>query len=308
MMKYWIILLTALFSAGQAFTAPAGNGYRTESSATAVDCVECRGGGVTPNEAMIRFLRDMKKITNESTGRTDGVDPNEVMAKFLKDMKRIANEKKPQVVIEVAGPNMSVSIAPIIQNPRVYSPACRAFAADGKYGSLGQAVIQEVHRPENRALYDGSSDLHNNYCPNYRNMTNAEKDGLWVLFTAGWSEQESSCDSRATKRCENGTCAGIIQLHRNAENTYNGDKHLCQRGSSQRADTSLRCGLSMLNNSIEKGRNLFSANSHFGTLLPNGSQGSGLIINSIKRYAPCGYSAAANSGAKRNSSKRVAQN
>lgn len=225
---------------------------------------------------------------------------NESLRRFVQNMNDISNG--------------AMHVDKIVSDD--YAPLCEKFVDNGQFKSLGKVVIQEVHRPENSALYDGTSDLVA-ACPMYKSMSRAQKDGLWVLFTAGWTHRESSCDAhprehsgptkRGTKRA---VLAGILQLDKNHEGDYTYGT-LCENGDSSTPERSLRCSFSMLSGWIEKGNNLFSNGSYWEVLRPNARVHKGQKVNgatgikrSFKEYPPCWGSTVA----KRNDSKSVAQN
>ncbi|MGZ6440874.1 MAG: hypothetical protein ACXWRU_12520 [Pseudobdellovibrionaceae bacterium] len=176
----------------------------------------------------------------------------------------------------------------MVSDRHKYAPSCDKFVDDGEYQRLGKVVIKEVNRPENKALYDGTKDLIK-ICPKYNNgMSKEEKDGLWVLFSAGWAQKESSCAAPRVKdgKGPNGTLSGILRMHKGHEQDYKYGV-FCKRGDAKTEESSFHCSISMLTGWIEMGHRLFDPGSHWEVLRPY-SKAAQAIMNSIRRYPPCG--------------------
>lgn len=188
----------------------------------------------------------------------------------------------------------------IVSNKDMYAPKCEKFVDDGEFKKLGEVVIREVNRPENASLYRGTADLIR-VCPNYKNMSKSDRDGMWVLFTAGWAQKESRCEARPRERLgprrkngkKRGILSGILQLDKNREHLYKYGE-LCDRGDSLSPEKSLRCSFSMLTGLIELGHPLFSNGSYWEVLRPNAKVHKGHTMNgadtikaSLRKYSPC---------------------
>lgn len=149
-----------------------------------------------------------------------------------------------------------------------FQGACDKFADENGFGPWGQAVIQSLKRGNGETLLAGTNDLRR-ACPNYANLGVEERSYVWVSIFATMAFKESSCDPSAeVPGIRQGRYArGILQLHRDSEQRYaNG----CRRGDSRNPTKSLSCGISMLNDQLEKSGRLFYERTYWGVLRPQG--------------------------------------
>lgn len=182
---------------------------------------------------------------------------------------------------------------------------CSKFVEDSKLSTWGKVMSQDFDKGKYQALYSGPKDLVR-LCPKYGEMTDSDKDALWALFGTMWVFYESSCKSSAKlgqarggrHGAPNGVANGILQLHKGKEARYSPGN--CKNGDSSDPVRSLRCGLSMLNDQIERGENLFSPRSYWSTLRPQnreipadtGAPASLFMMKKICSLKACGAQAA----------------
>jgi hypothetical protein len=96
---------------------------------------------------------------------------------------------------------------------------------------------------------------------------------------------ESTCIVSESARGPHGTAAGLLQLHRGKEANYSSG---CRNGDSGTAERSIICGMSMLNDQIERGEPLFSRRSYWDVLRPQGASRKSLRIQAvIGQYPAC---------------------
>ncbi|HEY8270398.1 MAG TPA: hypothetical protein VIG33_05875 [Pseudobdellovibrionaceae bacterium] len=180
-----------------------------------------------------------------------------------------------------------------------YSNKCDSFAADGEMNKWGNTITNELRRNKGNIssseeedtrrykplLSQGPKDI-KKYCTNFQAMTTPEREALYVLILTAMAHYESSCNFREKAPGPNGTAAGLLQLHKGREQKYSSG---CRRGDSARPERTLICGLSMLNDQIERGENLFSRDSYWEVLRPQGrSKKAGKIMAAIKKFPACG--------------------
>ncbi len=149
-----------------------------------------------------------------------------------------------------------------------FQGSCDKFADEKGFGPWGQAVIDSLKRGNGQALLEGTSDLRR-ACPNYENLGVEERSYVWVNIFATMAFKESSCDPTAEiPGIKKGRYArGILQLHKDSEHGY---AEGCKRGDSRSPIKTLTCGISMLNDQIEKSGRLFYEKTYWGVLRPQG--------------------------------------
>lgn len=149
-----------------------------------------------------------------------------------------------------------------------FEGACDKFADEKGFGPWGHAVIDSLKRGNGEALLSGTNDLRR-ACPNYDNLGVEERSYVWVNILATMAFKESSCDPTAEiPGIRKGRYArGILQLHKDSEHVY---AEGCNRGDSRSPVKTLRCGISMLNDQIEKSGRLFFEKTYWGVLRPQG--------------------------------------
>lgn len=86
--------------------------------------------------------------------------------------------------------------------------------ADGTYGSLGQTIVASIRdRGEDSIFYSDRLLGHAHSCPNWPNLSNAEKEHFWVWTITSIVHAESTCRrGRISARGTNGTAVGPLQM------------------------------------------------------------------------------------------------
>ncbi len=165
-----------------------------------------------------------------------------------------------------------------------YADKCENFAGDGEVKKWGLIVEKELDKDRQRALYDGPKDV-KVLCPPYTKLSDEDKKGLWILIVSAMTHYESSCIFTEKAKGPNGIAAGLLQLHRGKEARYSNG---CRNGDSATPERSLICGISMINDQIERGEPLFSPRSYWEVLRPKGrSQKTKRIMSVIGQYPAC---------------------
>lgn len=267
-MKTWILLFTSLILASQAWAIPQGNGYRVETEST--ESGDCTSCANSQMSSGNSAQAAFLRFTQNMNAITDGV-----------------------LDIEIISDKMN------------YNNKCDQFAADGEMNKWGKVVVKELEKPKYSTMLNrGPRDI-GQYCPDFNKMDVHEKRALNVLIMAAMVHYESSCNFREKAPGPNGTAAGLLQLHKGKEHKYSSG---CRKNDSLNAERSLVCGMSMLNDQIQRGENLFSSGSYWEVLRPRGrSQKAKKIMAAIRKFGPCDTSKVVAANAKRNNAKRVAQ-
>ncbi|MBL7686800.1 MAG: hypothetical protein JNJ49_02115 [Bdellovibrionaceae bacterium] len=184
------------------------------------------------------------------------------------------NTEKPKQFVPPTG--TSSTMDPALQVAAViadlgYNKRCSAFADENGLGRLGKVVVNEISNGQFEHvgnLLNGSDDL-KRACPRYDTLNTNEKAHVFVMLLASMSFFESSCDptSGLKRRVQgpNGALGGLIQLHKGKENVYAPN---CPRGASNKPETTLTCGLSMLNKQLDRQEAIFSPRSYWEVLRP----------------------------------------
>lgn len=192
------------------------------------------------------------------------------------------NNELKQTTAEIIN-NLSKSIV-TINSKFNFSDSCHSFAQSSKFGKWGSYIIEEMRANDFDELYRGTSDIVK-VCPAFPQMEDGEKEALWVLIINAMSNFESSCDPGEKGYGPNGSLIGLLQLHRGKENKYS---HGCQKLDGKSPRDTFRCGLSMLNDQIQRDGLLFSPNSYWDVLRPAGlDHKSRKIRAAIKAYEAC---------------------
>ncbi len=147
-----------------------------------------------------------------------------------------------------------------------FSPNCSGFATSAGFGSWGQTVIRELTSGNANSLLQGTDDLRR-ACPNYDLLSNYQRSHVWVKIMASMAFLESSCNPRALGRGPNGVAAGLTQLHQGHEHKAAPG---CNRGDSRSPITSIQCTISIIETQFKRTNALFSRDTHFGVLRPQG--------------------------------------
>lgn len=163
---------------------------------------------------------------------------------------------------------------------------------DGKMisGNVGRAMSQIFLSNQSSLsnLVSGGS-VKSKYCPRYGKMTAKEKSIVWVFILTAMAHFESTCNTTASAKGPNGTAYGYYQLHRGHEQSYDGDKGLCQKGDAAKPAAASRCTLSMLDKQFANRQGeLFSNKSYWDVLRPSGSSKKWSVIRqALMRSSLC---------------------
>ncbi len=137
-----------------------------------------------------------------------------------------------------------------------WADTCSKFADGNSYGPWGLTVIKELETNKYDDLIRGSADL-KQLCPGYQQMNRDAKNGMWVAIFAAMANHESSCREKPPLHGgPNGTLVGLMQLDKGKERSYSPSG--CKNGDGSTAKGSLRCTMSMLNDQLGRGSNLFA--------------------------------------------------
>jgi len=143
--------------------------------------------------------------------------------------------------------------------------ACSKFVKEDEFQKWGEFVSQEFDRGKYKYLYAGTPDLLR-LCPNFPQMTDDQKDSVFILKSTLHAFFESSCNpANELRSAPNGTAAGLFQLHKGKENRYSSG---CKAGDSKNPEGSIRCTLAMLDDIAYNGKNIFSFDSHWAVNRP----------------------------------------
>jgi len=165
-----------------------------------------------------------------------------------------------------------------------YGDKCENFAGDGEVQKWGQIIEKEFDKNRHQALYNGPSDIIR-YCNKYYNLNDEDRKGLWILIISAMTHYESTCIVAEKAKGPNGTAGGLLQLHRGKEANYSND---CRNGDADTAGRSIICGMSMLNDQVERGEPLFSRKSYWDVLRPQGESKKAVRIQAvIGQYPAC---------------------
>lgn len=178
--------------------------------------------------------------------------------------------------------NAATDVSQIIN--KKYGDKCDNFAGDGEVNKWGLIIERELDKDRHQALYNAPSDVRR-LCPKYTEMNDEDKKGLWILIISAMTHYESTCIVSESAKGPNGTAAGLLQLHRGKEANYSSG---CRNGDASTAERSLICGISMLNDQVERGEVLFSRRSYWDVLRPQGqSRKASRIQAVIGQYPAC---------------------
>lgn len=247
-------------------------------------------------------------LTSQSLANPQGLSPRTESANTcgMECMNgRSSNDALKRFVMEMSAITDGALDIEVISEKMNYANKCDQFAADGDMKKWGNVIIKELENDKYaNMLNNGPRDI-GEYCPNFRKMETEERKALNVLIMTAMAHYESSCNFREKAPGPNGTAAGLLQLHKGKEQNYSSG---CRKNDSATAERTLVCGLSMLNDQIERGEKLFSASSYWEVLRPRGrSQKAKKIMAAIRKFPACGTPQAI-STARRNKDTRIAQN
>ncbi len=161
---------------------------------------------------------------------------------------------------------------------------CNRFVSDKSYGEWALYIKKAFNKYRFNYLINGTKDLVR-VCPNYRNFKDSEKIDVWITIIIAMSHYESSCRPKITANGPNGPLLGLLQLHKGKEGRYS---KICENGDGKSVNSTIECGLSMLDDQIRRDRQLFSQKSYWDVLRPLArSQKWRKIASSISFYPSC---------------------
>lgn len=149
-----------------------------------------------------------------------------------------------------------------------------------------QVVLNELNRQKHPLFFDPKpdSDLVK-YCPNFPNLTDDEKEIIWLRVFDGMVFFESSCKSSAQAKGPYGTAYGLFQLHLGREQDY---ARNCRQNDSKYSQRSIACGMTMVHDQIDQDNKLFFSGSYWEVLRPKGrSQRAKQIAAHLWYYPLC---------------------
>lgn len=146
------------------------------------------------------------------------------------------------------------------------SSACSQFVGSVGPGAVGNKILSEA--ADFDLLMRGTTDM-KKVCPKYPSMSVEDQKRAWMMVLATMAFLESSCRSDQTATGPNGTLRGLFQLHAGKEGQYTKSRR-CTNGSSKTNDGSVLCTLGMLDDQLARSSALFSRDSYWGVLRPQG--------------------------------------
>jgi hypothetical protein len=215
-------------------------------------------------------------------------DADPIEALYLKQRQTGTAGKRtsePTDVIDLSPKEAAAQIKESLDEVLDVGDACDNFVTEKGFGPLGQIVIRETLKAENRELIEGPLDVRSSrLCPNFDALSARAKAYFWVFVKSAVTFLESSCDplkgsGRVAivkgrrvlyKRVKgpNGFASGLLALHEGREDQYGAQN--CVKDDAKSASRSVICGVSMLTEQIKRRFNLFTNHAYFGVLLPKG--------------------------------------
>ena len=216
-----------------------------------------------------------------------------------------------------------VAFISAVQDQLTMEKSCQNFSHDQQVGPWGKFVLSELRSGNFPAMSapDTVTDLEQ-ICPRYPTMAQIERDHLWLLIINSMTYFESSCEpkSNLTQRqgAPDGTAFGLLQLNEGNEDLYvlkRTRTHIlhttraeakvskftpgCYKNDSHNPETSLVCGMTMLEQQLEKKpHSLFDCSSYWKVLKPNACTShlphfsltaNDRVIEAVNSYIPCNH-------------------
>ena len=146
---------------------------------------------------------------------------------------------------------------------------------------LTENISDYVHIMDESALDD--------ICPNFRRLNPQGRSFLWAVILTAMAHFESSCNQEINPvQGPNGTLRGLFQLHSGHEQSYDGSDNECIKNASFSAEHSIKCALGILDYQFQNQGKLFSNNSYWEVLRPNGkSRRADDIERALKNSSMC---------------------
>ncbi len=161
---------------------------------------------------------------------------------------------------------------------------CSSFIdASGNFGAWGTYLMGRLNPASHPNLFRTNVGDMPQICPRFSRMSVEAKKNFWVWLIASMANNESSCRERITARGVNGTAAGLLQLHKGQEHRYG-----CKAGmNSLRALENLECGLTILDNDIDRTERVFPRANNYWEVLRLQTRAGQRTLRLAKAYAPC---------------------
>jgi hypothetical protein len=189
-------------------------------------------------------------------------------------------------------PNGVSELADVISEMN-FARSCSQMGTAQGYGSTGQVLARMLENGDLPNLMAGSADLRR-ACPRFANLNVEQKKLVWVTVFTAMAHLESSCNNASTAQGPNGRLRGLLQLHDGFEHRYAAG---CRRGDATTATRNAACAARMLNGQLARADALFSRDSYWGVLRPQGEPRPGggrriykarVIIRAVGELSICG--------------------
>ncbi len=193
---------------------------------------------------------------------------------------------------EVRAPRGAAEIAEVIAEMN-FARSCSQLGNPQGFGLTGQTLARMLANGDLPNLLAGSADLRR-ACPRYADMNLEQKQIVWVTVFTAMAHLESSCNNVRTAQGPNGRLRGLWQLHDGFEHRYAAG---CRRGDSTTAARNAACAARMLDGQMARADALFSRDSYWGVLRPQGEPRPGggrriykarVIIRALGELSICG--------------------
>lgn len=168
---------------------------------------------------------------------------------------------------------------------------------EGKRGTLGNVIRNYIRTHKDKEVYLGSNlegmGPPQKICPNWNNLSIAEKEQFWIWTFAAISWKESTCNPKARNgNATNGVAVGLLQLDERTKNrSWRGPN--CKTKSVSNSEDNVRCGLDIMTEILKADEGDYRSNgllygkknNSYWQDLKKGT--GGLIGELIRTYPPC---------------------
>lgn len=175
---------------------------------------------------------------------------------------------------------------------------CSAFIkSNGERGNLGNIIRNYIRTNPDKEVYLGQSlegmGPPQNICPNWKNLSQPEKEHFWIWTFAAISWKESTCNPKARNgNATNGVAVGLLQLDERSKNrAWRGPN--CKTKSVSQSEDNVRCGLDIMTELLKADEGDYRSNgllygkknNSYWQDLKKGTGGT--IGELIRSYPPC---------------------